>query len=75
MPHDSPQKPSSRRSSDGLCKISDPYFRELTFHALTGYAVVLDLGLIGCLVHYRGCRGPLLVLTEPRETKGGPTAL
>ena len=30
------------------------------------YAVVLDLGLIGCLVQYRGCRGPLLIITEPR---------
>jgi hypothetical protein len=30
------------------------------------YAVVLDLGLIGCLVQYRGWRGFLLILTEPR---------
>jgi hypothetical protein len=29
------------------------------------HAVVLDHGLIGCLVHYRGWRGPLLILTEP----------
>jgi DNA-binding NarL/FixJ family response regulator len=43
--------------------------------ALQRCAVVLDLGLIGCLVHYRGCREPLLILTEPRETEGGPTAL
>ena len=34
--------------------------------ALQRYAVVLDLGLIGCLVQYRGCRGPLLILTESR---------
>src|SRR5215213_4080781 len=34
--------------------------------ALQRYAVVLDLGLIGCLVQYRGCRGPLLIITEPR---------
>jgi len=33
---------------------------------LQRYAVVLDHGLIGCLVQYRGCRGPLLILTEPR---------
>jgi len=33
---------------------------------LQRYAVVLDLGLIGCLVQYRGCRGPLLIITEPR---------
>jgi predicted ATPase len=37
-----------------------------TLLILQRYAVVLDLGLIGCLVQYRGCRGPLLVLTEPR---------
>ena len=34
--------------------------------ALQRYAVVLGLGLIGCLVQYRGCRGSLLILTEPR---------
>jgi hypothetical protein len=45
-------------------------------HAIMGdeslqrYAVVLDLGLIGCLVHYRGCRGPLLILTEPTADCG-----
>ena len=33
---------------------------------LQRYAVVLDLGLIGCLVQYRGCRCPLLIITEPR---------
>jgi hypothetical protein len=26
------------------------------------YAVVLDLGLIGCLVQYRGCHGPFSFL-------------
>src|SRR5215208_7240626 len=30
-------------------------------HELQRYAVVLDHRLIGCLVRYRGCRGPLLV--------------
>jgi len=34
--------------------------------SLQRYAVVLDVGLIGCLVQYRGCRGPLLIITEPR---------
>src|SRR5215213_5666235 len=33
---------------------------------LQRYAMVLDLGLIGCLVQYRGCCGSLLILTEPR---------
>src|SRR5215212_6289706 len=35
---------------------------------LQRYAMVLDLGLIGCLVQYRGCCGSLLILTEPRAS-------
>src|SRR5215212_11093965 len=39
-----------------------PYSQITVRPLLQRYAVVLDLGLIGCLVQYRGCRGPLLII-------------
>jgi len=48
-----------------LRTISDDPFWTLLYWS-KHYAVVLDLGLTGRLVQYRGRRGPLLILTEPR---------
>jgi hypothetical protein len=66
--------PAFEHSKGRSCYVM-AFSRPYSPYCLQRCAVVLDLGLIGCLVHYRGCRESLLILTEPRGTKGGPTAL